>query len=285
MVAARAVSAALDGVGEDAAAEGSVVDAGGDVQGVVERLAGFFVADKFDAEEQPCAANVADDGKFAKRLKGAQEFKACGRDASEKIFFGDVVEDGESRGGGNGMRGIGEAVEERAGAAFDGLGDFSGDKDGAERGVAAGDSLPYENDVGFDVPVIDGKVLSCAAHAGHDFVGDQKNAVAAADFGDAREIFGRRRDSAESGAGNGFDKKGGDVFGAKLADFFVEFVGARNAAGGIFEVQRAAVTVAGRDVMRFGQKRRERRAAFYVAGKRESAERSAVIALRAGDEF
>src|SRR6185437_11275415 len=271
MVAAKAVSAALDRVREDTVAEGGVTDAGGDIQGGIEGLARFFVADELDAEEEAGASNVADDGQFTERLERPEKFASVGRDTGEEIFFSGVVENSESRGGGDGMGGIGEAVEECAGAALDGRSDFAANKDSAERSVAAGDALTDENDVGFNIPVIHSEILAGTAHAGHDFVGYEKNAVTAADFRYAQKVFRRRSHGTQSCAGNGFDEKSGDVFGAEFANFFVEFVGAGNTAGGIVQVQRAAIAIARRDVVRFGQERREGSAAFDVAGERERA--------------
>jgi hypothetical protein len=83
------------------------------------------------------------------------------------------------------MRLIGEAVHESGGAFFESVDDAGRDEDCPERGVTAGDSLPGENDVRLEAPVLAGKRFSRAAHAGHDFVGDKEDAVAAAHFGDA----------------------------------------------------------------------------------------------------
>src|SRR5260370_40813339 len=60
-----------------------------------------------------------------------------------------------------------------------------GDEDGAKGRVTAGDSLPYQNDIGLDVPVLNGERLSRPAHTAHDFVGNEQDAALAADFVDA----------------------------------------------------------------------------------------------------
>ena len=65
---------------------------------------------------------------------------------------------------------------------------FSRDEDGAERRVAAGDSLPYQDQIWLDVPVLNRKNFSGAAHAAHDFVGDEQDFFFAADFCDARDV-------------------------------------------------------------------------------------------------
>ena len=61
------------------------------------------------------------------------------------------------------MRLVGEAVVESAGAAFERFHDARGNQYRAERRVAAGDSLPHQDDVGLDVPVLDGEGFSGAA--------------------------------------------------------------------------------------------------------------------------
>jgi hypothetical protein len=57
-----------------------------------------------------------------------------------------------------------------------------------ERSVTTGDSLSGENDVGFEIPVGTGKGLAGTAHASHDFIGNEQDAVLAADFGDASGV-------------------------------------------------------------------------------------------------
>ena len=64
--------------------------------------------------------------------------------------------------------------------------------DRAQWSVSAGETLGGDQDVGRNVPVFDGEVPSGAAHAGHDFVGDQQDAMAAADFRNLLQISRRR---------------------------------------------------------------------------------------------
>ena len=109
------------------------------------------------------------------------------------------------------MRLIGEAVLESAGAAFECVDDTRRYEDSTKRRVAAGDSLPYQNDVRLNVPVLNGERLSGAAHTTHDFVGDEKNAAAAADFGDTLDVTVGRDGGAEGGANDRFEDKGGDA--------------------------------------------------------------------------
>src|SRR5258708_24279369 len=121
------------------------------------------------------------------RLESGESFaeRFAGRcDAIEEFVDFEVSEDGVAGGGGNGMRLIGEAVHEGGGAFFEGIDDAGSDEDRAEGSVSAGDSLPSENNVGLEPPVLAGERFSCAAHATHDFIGDAEDAVTAAVVGD-----------------------------------------------------------------------------------------------------
>jgi len=74
--------------------------------------------------------------------------------------------------------------------------------------------------------VLAGEGFSGAAHAGHDFVGDQENAVAAADFGDAGGVAVDGGNGAESGANYGFEDEGGDGGGVVRLEKGFEVIGA-----------------------------------------------------------
>ena len=73
-------------------------------------------------------------------------------------------------------------------------------KNSAERRIAAGNSLPHQDDVGLDIPMLNGERLSGAAHAGHDFIGNQQDFIVATDFRDARDVTIGGHGSAEGGA-------------------------------------------------------------------------------------
>src|SRR6266545_5597338 len=98
------------------------------------------------------------------------------------------------------MVGVGEAVGE-AGTA-DGVVDLAGGHGQAERPVAGGGALGERKDVGPHAPVVAGEPAPGAAEAGHDLVGDQQHAVAAADVGDRRPVVVGRDGGAEGGAGD-----------------------------------------------------------------------------------
>ncbi len=172
MVAVGAVNAALRWIGENAFVERGLADALGDVLVFGKRFSRRFVLDEFDAEEQPEATDLAYVRmRFQRGEFGAQSF-AGGRDAVEELMRLDVIEDGVAGGRRDRMRLIRETVLEGARAAFECGRHARRNEDSAERRVAAGDSLPYQDDVRLNVPVLHGERFFGAAHATHDFIGD-----------------------------------------------------------------------------------------------------------------
>ena len=105
------------------------------------------------------------------------------------------------------MRLIGKAVLESAGAALESFDNARRNKNGAERRVAAGNSLPHQDDVGLNIPMLNGERFSGAAHAGHDFIGNQQDFIFAADFRDARDVTIGGHGSAEGGANDRLKNK------------------------------------------------------------------------------
>ena len=172
MIAAGAVDCSLRGIGQDVFFEGGLADFFGDAGFLGEGLARGFVFDEFDGLQQAEAPHLADVGmgfdwseRFAKSFAGWSY-------AIEKFVGFEVIEDGVACGCGDRMRLVGEAVHEGGGTFFEGFDDTGGDEDCPERSVTTGDSLPGENDVGLEAPVLAGEGFSCATHPGHDFVGD-----------------------------------------------------------------------------------------------------------------
>ena len=284
VIATQAVYRTLGGIGEDVFFKGGLADFFGDGGFFRERLARGFVFDEFDGLQEAEAAHLADLGMGFESGEGFAERVASSRDAIEEFMGFEVIEDGVAGCGGDGMRLVGEAVHEGGGAFFEGVNDSRRDEDRAERGVATGDSLPGENDVGLEVPVLAGERFAYAAHAGHDFVGDEENAVAAADFGDAGSVAVDGGRGTERGADDGFEDEGGDGGGVVGTEKNFEIIGAGEIAFGIGFAERAVITEAGSDVAPFGDHRRVRRAAADVAADGHGAESAAVIALPAGND-
>ena len=182
------------------------------------------------------------------------------------------------------MRLIRKAMHESGRAFFEGVDDAGRDEDCAEGCVTAGDSLSGENDVGLEAPVLAGEWLAGAAHAGHDFVGDQEDAVTAADFGDASGVAVDSGHGAQRGADHRFEDEGSDRGGVVGGEKNVEVIGAGEIALWISFAERTVVAEARSDVAPFGDHGRVGRAATYVAADGHGTKRAAVVTLLAGDD-
>ncbi len=132
--------------------------------------------------------------------------------------------------------------------------------------------------------MIHGEGFSGAAHAGHDFVCDEKNSAAAADFAEVFYIAFGWSCCAECGADYRFEDEGGDGRGIICGEERFEIVGAGNLAIGKSFVEGTVVAEAGRDVAPFRQKGLIRSAASDISADGHGAERAAVIALAARDD-
>src|SRR6266705_2051367 len=109
--------------------------------------------------------------------------------------------------------------------------------------------------------MIHGKGLSRAAHAGHDFVCNEKNFAVPADFADAVCVAVGRTYCAECGADDWFEdecRNGRRIVRGKKGS---EILGAGDVAGWKRFVEGTEVAEAGRDVAPFRLKRLIRSAA------------------------
>ena len=181
------------------------------------------------------------------------------------------------------MRVVGKAVEERAGTARDRFGHVSRNNHGPERRVTARDTFAHKNHVRHHAPMLHRKRLAGAAHARHDLVRDEKNLVAAADFGQSLDVAFGRDNGAQSRSGDRLEDERGDIVVAVASQEALEIVGAIDIAFGKVQIERAAIAEARRDVAPFGKQRSEGLAAADVAGYGERAERCAMIALAPRD--
>ena len=66
--------------------------------------------------------------------------------------------------------------------------DFGAYPDRSKRDVAAGQPLRHGDDVGDDLPMVDGKPLAGSTKPGHDLVADHQNAVAVAQLPHALQV-------------------------------------------------------------------------------------------------
>src|SRR5260370_14414996 len=88
----------------------------------------------------------------------------CRSDTLEELVSFQVIQNGVAGSAGHRMRLIGKAMHESGGAFLKGFRDVRSDQDRAQRRVAAGDSLPGENNVRFHAPVETGKRLRSEEH-------------------------------------------------------------------------------------------------------------------------
>jgi hypothetical protein len=283
VITARAVYCALRRVSEDVLFEGGLTDFFGDGGFFGERLAGGFVFDEFEALKQAEAADLADVGMGFEGGERSAERVTGGTDAIEEFLRFQIIENGVPCGGGDRMRLISEAVHEGGGAFFKSVDDAGSDEDCAEGRVTTRDSLSGQNDVGLEAPMLAGEWLARAAHAGHDFVSNQEDVVAAADFGDASSVTVNGGSGTERSADYGFEDEGGDGGGVVGVEKNVEVIGASYVAFGIRSAKWAVVAEAWGDVAPFGDHGRVGRAAADVAADGHGAECASVVALLAGD--
>src|SRR2546430_9668609 len=128
------------------------------------------------------------------------------------------------------------------------------------------------------------KCFSSAAHAGHDFVGDEKNPALAADFCDAFYITVGRSCGTECRTNDRFENKCGDsrsVIGRKKR---FEILGAGKFAIGEGFAERTVTAETGRDVAPVRKKWLIGRSASDVAADSHGAESAAVITLAARND-
>ena len=79
------------------------------------------------------------------------------------------------------MAGIGEAMEEFAALVEESCDDAIGERHGADRQVARGQALGHRHDVGLEPHGLEAQPVAGAAEAADDFVGNEQDAVFAAD--------------------------------------------------------------------------------------------------------
>ncbi len=134
--------------------------------------------------------------------------------------------------------------------------------------------------------MLDREVSAGASHAGHDFISDQKHAMAAADFGDGLQISRRRNDGAQRRAAYWFEDERGGLSVAGF-DGTIEFRGILLAAvaASVGAIEVAAVAVGHADVRELAHHRQIHLPAALVARHRQRSERRAVITLLAAENL
>src|SRR5467141_1516973 len=198
------------------------------------------------------------------------------RGAREQAVLLDRLNGGE--GGGAGKRVTAEGAAKRTHAG--GVHDFGAAGDRGD-GHATAERLGHSDQIGLDAEMFGGEPFAGAGEAGLHFIGDEENAVFAADILEELEIIARRNDEAAF-AKNGFGDDGSDGF---RSDGTLE---------GIFEIMRksfgrsaffAAIGIGERNAVDVAGERLE--AGFIrmrLAGERHGEKRAAVESVLETDD-
>ena len=166
----------------------------------------------------------------------------------------------------------------REAAVFDHRGDdvaIGGHR--AQRRITRREALGHRDDVGTEPPVFAGEETAGAAGAGHDLVGDQQDAVLAADRLDLVIPAVRTHQRPRRGAADRFHDEGQHRVGALAFDLGTQ--PRRIAQAAFLEGEGVAVQVAGRrrDLRHHPDHVPERFDELMHARDRDGAERGAVI--------
>src|SRR5713226_4395625 len=131
---------------------------------------------------------------------------ADGGGTGEEAVFLDGLDGGQGGGARKRVAAVGSAESAHAG----GVHDFGAAGDGGD-GHAAAERFRHSDQIRLDAEMFGGEPFAGAGEAGLDFVGDEEDAVLAADVLQQLEIAGRGNDEAAF-AENGFGDDGGDGF-------------------------------------------------------------------------
>src|SRR5208282_371626 len=205
----------------------------------------FGVTHEFYGAHGAKAANLANQGPFFLPAAGAflEMFSDGGRARKEAIFF-DGFDSGKRGGARSRVAAVGAA--ERAGPWR--VHNFSTAGDGGY-GHSAAERFRRRDEIRFDTEMLGSKPFAGAREAGLDFVGNEENAVLAANILEKLEVIVRRNNEAAF-AENGFDDQGSDGFrrnGAleRVFEMMREFRGRRPGSIAIWIGKGNAVDIAG----------------------------------------
>ena len=212
------------------------------------------------------------------------EFRFQRAAALEQALVAVKIERGDARRRRERMAGIGVAMENIDGVVRVGLKrlvDLLLDQHAAHRHRAIGDALGEGDHVGDDAVTLGGKAIAEPPEAGDDLIEDEQNAVAVADFAQAREIrLGRCEDPARSR--HGLDDHRGDGLAAHLGADGFQRVGVLRAARGLALGEAVARGIIGQRqaMIRTRKKRAETLLIVGQPAQRHAAEIDAMIGAR-----
>src|SRR5260221_4368572 len=173
---------------------------------------------------------------------------------------------------------VGVTVLEEAAATGDGFVDWPRGEHRADRLVSGAEPLGDSDDVGRDVLALERPHRPAASHAAHHLVEDEEDAVAIADFAHAPEVAAYRGHAAKGCAGDGLGDEGDHLVAAQAFNLALKLCPQALPIGGVgLAFALIAVRIAGRDVRRADEERRELPAAGAVAPAPGGARRGARV--------
>ncbi len=165
-------------------------------------------------------------------------------------------------------------MHEGAGAVRHGVHNALGRRDGGERGISAGDTLPQRHDVGSDAVGLHRPPRPRPAHPDQDFVGDQQDVVTIADLPHSAEVFRSRRGAACGRSAHRLRDERSDLVGAEPRDRLFEDSPAADRTGGALAAALAPIRIGRRDAVH-----------VHEPGPEHRLEQgAAVVARRQGDD-
>ena len=247
---------------------------------VVEALLGVLVLDQLDRLEVAGAAHVADDRQVAEAVEHPAELALLGEDVAGEVLALEDVEVGHRDRRRHRVAGEGEAVREGGVALHERLGDAVGGDQRPHRRVGGGDRLRHRDDVGDVLEAVAAEVVAEPAPGADHLVGDHQHVVAVADLAHPLEVA-LGRDEAAAGVLDRLEDHRGDRLGPLEFDPLLDRVRRPERVA----VLGPAVDVGVGDVAAARGERLELGAQLGDAGRREGAERGAVVGDLTGDHL
>ena len=143
-------------------------------------------------------------------------------------------------------------MQKRSRPEGNGVGYSLGNQNRAQRSIATGQSFGGDQNVRRDIPMVDREMPPDASHTSHYFIGDQENAVPAADLSHTLQISGRWHHSTKCCPADRFDDEGGDFALGRLDRLF-QFCGVLLTAitATVGAIKGTAIAIRKRDMREF----------------------------------
>ena len=194
-----------------------------DAAGGIETLAGGSIFHELDADHEALLTDIADVGESFERLEELGELFGFLLDCFQEFVFLEKVERGEGGGAGEGIAGVGVAVEEGfifGRRAEEGVEYFLSGERGREGEIAAGNAFGDAHEVRLNGFVFNGEHFAGSAEAGGDFIADQERVVLGGETADFAEEAGGMDDHAGGALDDGFNSYCRNFLMMSLEEFF-----------------------------------------------------------------